>query len=92
VLIVVKRRNIDDKMGWWNCFSPPRYVMREVAFNLRCGAECFVIEIEVNGEKQTKQVKARTPAAARKTIRNEYREDIQILTVKRGKLNPGSVK
>ena len=57
---------------------------------MQCGAECFVVEIVVNGEKQTKQVKARTPATARKTIRNEYREEIQILTVKRGKLNATS--
>ena len=33
---------------------------------MQCGAECFLVEIEVNGEKQTKQVKARTPVAARK--------------------------
>ncbi len=54
---------------------------------MQCGAECFLVEIEVNGEKRTKEVTARTPAAARKTIRNEYGEKIQILTVKRGKIN-----
>jgi len=57
---------------------------------VQCGAECFLVEIEVNGEKQTKQVKARTPVAARKTIRTEYGAGIQILTVKRGKLNSPS--
>ena len=57
---------------------------------MQCGAECFLVEIEVNGEKQTKQVKARTPVAARKTIRIEYGAEIQILTVKRGKLNSPS--
>ncbi len=57
---------------------------------MQCGAECFLVEIEVNGKKQTKQVKARTPVAARKTIRTEYGAEIQILTVKRGKLNSPS--
>ncbi|WP_338473064.1 hypothetical protein R4Z10_10255 [Niallia sp. XMNu-256] len=57
---------------------------------MQCGAECFVVEIEVNGEKRTKQVKARTPAAARKTIRTKYGEEINILTVKREKFNPSS--
>ena len=57
---------------------------------MQCGAECFLVEFEVNGEKQIKEVKARTPVAARKTIRTEYGAEIQILTVKRGKLNPTS--
>ncbi len=57
---------------------------------MQCGAECFLVEIEVNGEKRTKQVKARTSAAARKTIRTEYGQEINILTVKREKFNPTS--
>ena len=57
---------------------------------MQCGAECFLVEIEVNGEKEIKQVKARTPVAARKTIRAAYGAEIQILTVKRGKINSTS--
>lgn len=64
--------------------------MGEGGIFVRCGAECFLVEIEVNGEKQTKQVTARTPAAARKTIRHQYNEDIQILTVKRERPNAKS--
>lgn len=54
---------------------------------MQCGAECFVVEMEVKGEKLKKEVTARTPAAARKTIRTAYGEEAQILTVIRGKLN-----
>ncbi|WP_428912434.1 hypothetical protein [Niallia sp. Krafla_26] len=54
---------------------------------MQCGAACFLVEIEVNGQKQTKQVKARTPAAARKTVRTEYGEGTQIISVRRGESN-----
>ncbi|MFS0864858.1 hypothetical protein [Fredinandcohnia sp. 179-A 10B2 NHS] len=48
---------------------------------MRCGAKCFLVELEVNGEKQSKIVTARTPVDARKTIRLEYGGDAQILSV-----------
>lgn len=56
---------------------------------LRCGSKCFLVEIEMNGEKQTKSVIARTAAQARKTIRLEYgAEDYTIknLTVRKQSL------
>jgi hypothetical protein len=48
---------------------------------MRCGSKCFIIEIEVQGEKQTKSVTARTPIDARKTIRRAYGTETHILSV-----------
>lgn len=48
---------------------------------LRCGAKCFLVEIEVKGNKEVESVNARTPVEARKTIRNEYGRDVRILSV-----------
>jgi len=48
---------------------------------LRCGSKCFLVEVELNGEKQTKPVVTRTAAGARKIIRLEYGAEAQILTV-----------
>lgn len=48
---------------------------------MRCGSKCFIVEIEVAGEKQTKSVKARTPIEARKTIRGSYGTKSHILSV-----------
>ncbi|WP_169891107.1 hypothetical protein [Litchfieldia alkalitelluris] len=52
---------------------------------MRCGSKCFLVEMEVNGEKKLKSVTARTPVDARKTIRLEYGAKAQILTVKEEK-------
>ncbi|WP_449536479.1 hypothetical protein [Ferdinandcohnia sp. Marseille-Q9671] len=52
---------------------------------MRCGAKCFLVEIEVDGKSQIKSVNARTPAEARKNIRNECGQDTQILKVKEEK-------
>ncbi|GGH86542.1 hypothetical protein JOD43_003560 [Pullulanibacillus pueri] len=49
---------------------------------MRCGAKCFLVETEVNGQKQISSVTARTPADVRKTIRLEYGTEANILTVK----------
>ncbi|MCM3600917.1 hypothetical protein M3175_09250 [Robertmurraya korlensis] len=48
---------------------------------MRCGAKCFLVTIERNGEKQIKPVTARSPVDARKTIRMEYGSETQILSV-----------
>lgn len=48
---------------------------------MRCGSKCFLVTIEMNGEKQMKHVTARTPVDARKTIRLEYGAETQILSV-----------
>ena len=48
---------------------------------MRCGSKCFLVELEIKGEKQIKPVTARTPANARKTIRLEYGAEAQVLSV-----------
>lgn len=48
---------------------------------MRCGSKCFLVEMEIKGEKQTKPINARTPMAARKTIRLEYGEEAHIVSV-----------
>lgn len=48
---------------------------------MRCGEKCFLVEIEVNGEKQVKPVTARTSIKARKTIHLEYGGESNILSV-----------
>ncbi|MEC2078343.1 hypothetical protein [Metabacillus fastidiosus] len=48
---------------------------------MRCGAKCFLVEMEIKGEKQIKSVTARTPVGARKTIRGEYGTEAHILSV-----------
>lgn len=49
---------------------------------MRCGAKCFLVEIEVDAEVQTKSVNARTPAEARKAIRSAYGKETVIQTVR----------
>lgn len=48
---------------------------------MRCGSKCFLVTIEMNGEKQIKPVTARSPVDARKTIRMECGAEAQILSV-----------
>lgn len=38
---------------------------------MRCEEKCFVVEMEANGESQTKQLNARTPAEARKRFESK---------------------
>ncbi len=52
---------------------------------MRCGAKCFLVEIEADGIKQTMPISARTSAEARKTIRLEYGAEWNILSVKEEK-------
>ena len=52
---------------------------------MRCGAKCFLVEIEAQGEKQMMPITARTPAEARKRIRLEYGAEASILSVKEEK-------
>ncbi len=52
---------------------------------MRCGAKCFLVEIEVDGKVQVKSVNARTSAEARKQIRKQLGQDTEILTVKEEK-------
>ncbi|MFD1778576.1 hypothetical protein ACFSFW_07840 [Fredinandcohnia salidurans] len=52
---------------------------------MRCGAKCFLVEIEVDGKTQVQSVNARTPAEARKNIRKVLGTETQILAVKEEK-------
>lgn len=52
---------------------------------MRCGAKCFFVEFEIDGEIQSKPVVARTPVEARKTIRLTYGQGPRILSVKEEK-------
>lgn len=52
---------------------------------MRCGEECFLLEMELNGEKKTMPIKARTAIEARKKVRIEYGDSAQIFTVKKEK-------
>lgn len=52
---------------------------------MQCGARCFLVEIEHNGEKKQVQVKARSSVRARKTVRIQYEEAVNILSVKEEK-------
>jgi len=54
---------------------------------LRCGAKCFHVETEIDGEKLIESIRARTPAEARKTIRKEYGANTAVLSVRERKNN-----
>ncbi|GAB3796138.1 hypothetical protein [Virgibacillus kimchii] len=49
---------------------------------MRCGAKCFLVEAEIDGEKRIKSVNARTPAEARKTIRKAYGHRTPVISVR----------
>ena len=52
---------------------------------MKCGSKCFIVEMEVYGEKKENRVMARTPVAARKVVRLEYGKQAEILTVRKEK-------
>lgn len=52
---------------------------------MKCGAKCFIVELEIAGEIAQKKVISRTPVSARRTIRNKYRKEVNILTVRKQK-------
>ncbi|WP_168714491.1 hypothetical protein [Metabacillus litoralis] len=54
---------------------------------MKCGSKCFYVELEVEGETRMKAITARTPAEARKTIRLEYGDDANIVSVLKDKNN-----
>ncbi|WP_201741222.1 hypothetical protein [Pradoshia eiseniae] len=49
---------------------------------MRCGAKCFLVQVEEQGLKRTWPITARTSAEARKRIRLEFGAEINILSVK----------
>lgn len=48
---------------------------------MQCGAKCFIIEIAEKGKSRQERVIARTPAKARKVIRNKLGEEVDIVSV-----------
>jgi hypothetical protein len=52
---------------------------------MMCGSKCFLVEMELNGTKQIKQVTAKTFVGARKVIRGKYGAEVEILSVKEKK-------
>lgn len=52
---------------------------------MKCGAKRYLVEIEVDGEKQIKSALARTSAEARKNIRKKYGAETHILVVREEK-------
>lgn len=48
---------------------------------MKCGAKCFLVEIEKDGITQQISVNARTPIAARKVVRNELGQNTKIIRV-----------
>lgn len=53
---------------------------------MRCGAKCFHVQLEIDGNKKTKPVIARTPAEARKLFRKDYGAESIILSVQERKV------
>jgi len=45
---------------------------------LRCGEKCFIVEFKNDEQKVEKQILARSPAEARKKIRNTVGKDTYI--------------
>ncbi|MBD8033230.1 hypothetical protein H9632_09130 [Solibacillus sp. Sa1YVA6] len=52
---------------------------------MQCGAKCFVVEVEHNGEKKRIPVTARSAVNARKTVRLKYEEAVKIISVREEK-------
>lgn len=47
---------------------------------MKCGSKCFLVEIEVNGERQTKKIRERSAIRARKAVRSELGSEAIILS------------
>lgn len=54
--------------------------LAEEEFLMQCGSKCFIVTLEVNDETIQKKIRARTPVAARKTIRQQYGDRATILS------------
>ncbi len=48
---------------------------------MQCGAKCFVVEYEQNGEIKTMPIIARTPVQVRKVFKNEVQDDVKIVKI-----------
>ena len=52
---------------------------------MRCGAKCFVVEYELDGEVKRDVVTTRTSAEARKVLRQQTDGNATIMTVRQQK-------
>ncbi|MEK3937202.1 hypothetical protein MKY41_17995 [Sporosarcina sp. FSL W7-1349] len=52
-----------------------------------CGSKCFLVDMEVKGTREIKQVTARNSIGARKVVRGELGAEVKILSVKEEKRN-----
>lgn len=49
---------------------------------MQCGAKCFIVEVELDGEKKSFPVTARSSVSARKAVRLQYADAVKIVSVK----------
>lgn len=52
---------------------------------MQCGAKCFVVTFEKNGNVTSESVVSRTPVNARKLTRSKHGEKVKIVSVKQDK-------
>lgn len=52
---------------------------------MRCGAKCFVVQYELDGEMKSMEVNTRTSAEARKVLRTETNGKGKVIQVKEQK-------
>ena len=52
---------------------------------MKCGAKCFLVEVEKDGIVETIAVDARTAVSARKVIRKQLGDAVKIVAVKADK-------
>lgn len=49
---------------------------------MRCGAKCFIVQYELDGDIKIMEVNSRTPAEARKVLRTETNGKGKVIQVK----------
>lgn len=49
---------------------------------MQCGAKCFIVEVELAGEKKSFPVTARSSVQARKAVRLQYEDMVKIVSVR----------
>lgn len=49
---------------------------------MMCGAKCFIVQFEKDGERKEKRIYARTPAKARRVMRKNTDVPIEIISVR----------
>jgi hypothetical protein len=59
---------------------------------MQCGAKCFIVEVELDGQKKRVPVKAKSSILARKTVRMQYEDAVKIVSVKEDKVSKASAE